>query len=281
VETFWLDTVAPISLLSRSRTLLRDKHGTKRRGGLGWTVAYDRAAMTPVVLITGATGPLGRAAADRFAGDGARVAVMGRDQGKLDELRASVDVDDDHWLAVTGELDDRDAARAVATSVTQRWQRIDVLLHLVGGWAGGTPVVELDPAELRTLLDQHLWTTLHVTQAVVPGMIERGFGRVLAVSSPFATDVRTGGASYAIAKAAEEVLLRTLAREAAGTGVTANLVLVRTIDTRHERETEPSPRNASWTTPEEIAATLAFLASPAAAAINGVRIPLDGRAHVG
>jgi NAD(P)-dependent dehydrogenase (short-subunit alcohol dehydrogenase family) len=138
--------------------------------------------------------------------------------------------------------------------------------------------VDLDPADVAGMLDQHLWTTLHVVQAAVPGMVSRGFGRVLAVTSPFAATPGPRGASYAIAKSAEEVLLRSLAREVAGDGVTANLVVVRTIDARHERETAPTARNAAWVTPEEIAGTLAFLASPAAAAINGARIPLDGRA---
>jgi NAD(P)-dependent dehydrogenase (short-subunit alcohol dehydrogenase family) len=109
-------------------------------------------------------------------------------------------------------------------------------------------------------------------------MLERGHGRILAVSSPFASDPRAKGSSYAIGKAAEETLLRTLAREVAGSGVTVNMVLVRTIDAEHERETSPSSANASWTTPEEIADVLAFLASPAGAAVNGARIPLDGRA---
>jgi NAD(P)-dependent dehydrogenase (short-subunit alcohol dehydrogenase family) len=80
-----------------------------------------------------------------------------------------------------------------------------------------------------------------------------------------------------MAKAAEEVLLRSLARETAGSGVTANLLVVRTVDAMHEREAAPSARNATWTTPEEVADVLAFLASPAAAAINGQRIGLDGR----
>ena len=98
----------------------------------------------------------------------------------------------------------------------------------------------------------------------VPGMVERGFGRVLAVSSPFATDVRPKQASYAIAKAAEEVMIRSLAREVADTGVTANLLLVRTIAPDH-------------TSADELSETLAFLASPAASAINGARIPLEER----
>ena len=127
------------------------------------------------------------------------------------------------------------------------------------------------------MLDQHLWTTLHVAQAVVPGMVERGFGRVIAVSSPLAADPGPKGASYAVAKAAEEALVRSLAREVSGSGVTANLVLVRTLDPNHERETAPTAKNASWATPEEVAETMAFLASPAAAAVNGARIPLYGR----
>jgi NAD(P)-dependent dehydrogenase (short-subunit alcohol dehydrogenase family) len=231
----------------------------------------------PVVLITGATGPLGRVVAQRFARDGARLALVGREQGRLDELGEALGVGSDRWLAVPGELTDADAARAVAAAVTDRWGRIDVLLHLVGGWTGGTAVVDLDEDEVRRMLDQHLWTTFHVAQAVVPGMVERVFGRVIAVSSPLAADPGPKGASYAIAKAAEDVLIRSLAREVAGSGVTANLVIVRTIDAKHERETAPSTKNASWTTPEEVAETLAFLASPASAAVTGARVPLHER----
>jgi NAD(P)-dependent dehydrogenase (short-subunit alcohol dehydrogenase family) len=231
----------------------------------------------PVVLITGATGPLGRASAQRFALDGARIALVGRDAGRLDASGEALGVGSDQWLAVPGELTDADAARAVADAVIDHWGRIDVLLHLVGGWVGGTAVVDLDHDEVRGMLDQHLWTTLHVAQAVVPGMVERGFGRVIAVSSPLAAEPGPKGASYAIAKAAEEVLIRSLAREVAASGVTANLVIVRALDANHERETAPSTKNASWVTPEEVSETLVFLASPAAASVTGARIPLYGR----
>ena len=127
------------------------------------------------------------------------------------------------------------------------------------------------------MLEQHLWTTLNVAQAVVPGMIERGWGRIVAVSTPFAMTPGPRGASYAVAKAAEDTLVRALARELGDSGVTANLVVVKQIDTRRERETDPSPKHASATTPAEIAATLHYLCSDEAAAINGARIPLDGR----
>jgi len=138
-------------------------------------------------------------------------------------------------------------------------------------------VTALGDAEVRWMLDQHLWTTLNTLQAVVPGMVARGFGRVVAVSSPFAAAPGPGGASYAMGKAAQETLIRTLAREHAADGVTANLLVVRTIDTDHVRETNPARANAGWTTPEELAEAMAWLASPAAAAVNGARIVLDGR----
>jgi NAD(P)-dependent dehydrogenase (short-subunit alcohol dehydrogenase family) len=155
---------------------------------------------------------------------------------------------------------------------------VDAVLHLVGGWAAGMPVVELAADDLRGMLDQHLWSTLNVVQAVVPGMVERGWGRIVAVTTPFAANPAVKGAAYAISKGAEETLLRTLAREVAAYGVTANLVVVKRIDVEHERETEPLPKNAAWTTPEEIASVMRFLCSDEAAAITGARIPLDGRA---
>ena len=128
----------------------------------------------PVVLITGATGALGRVVAKRFARDGAHLALVGRDQGRLDELGKELDVGSDRWLAVPGDLAEADAGGAVANAVTSHWGRIDVLLHLVGGWAGGTAVVDLDPDEVRRMVDQHLWTTFHILQSAVPGMVERG-----------------------------------------------------------------------------------------------------------
>jgi NAD(P)-dependent dehydrogenase (short-subunit alcohol dehydrogenase family) len=231
----------------------------------------------PVVLITGATGRLGRVTARVFADDGARLGLIGTDAGRLAEVAAEIGVADDRWAGAVADLIDPAAARGAVESVVARFGRIDGWVHLVGGWVGGTPVVDLDHEELRRMLDQHLWTTLNVAQAVVPGMIEHGWGRVIAVSTPFAMTPGPRGASYAVAKAAEDTLIRALAREVGGTGVTANLVVVKQIDTRHERETASSSKHASATTPEEIAATLRFLCSDAAVAINGARIPLDGR----
>ncbi len=183
------------------------------------------------------------------------------------------------WTKVIGDLRDPDAARAVVGTVDARYGRIDALVHLVGGWVGGTAVVDLDPAEIRDMLDQHLWTTLNMIQAVVPGMLERGYGRVVAVSSPVASRQVARQASYAIGKSSEEVLIGSLARELAGSGVTANLVTIRGLIERggdEEQASPATPHKPGLVTPDAIAQVLAYLVSPGAASVNGERIALGG-----
>jgi NAD(P)-dependent dehydrogenase (short-subunit alcohol dehydrogenase family) len=227
------------------------------------------APAVPVVLITGATGPLGRAASARFGADGARLVLVGTELGRLDALRIELALDPERTHLATADLRDPQAAQAAVASAIDRFGRVDVLLHVVGGWAGGTAVVDLDHDEVRRMLDQHLWSTLNTVQAVVPGMLERGFGRVLAISSPLAANPGPKGASYAIAKSAEEVILRSLAKEAAGTGVTANLLVVRAI-------AAGAGGPASAVPPEELVEALAYLASGAAGSVTGQRIAVGG-----
>jgi len=231
----------------------------------------------PVALITGATGRLGRAAAAAFASDGYRLGLGGTDLRRLEAVAADLDLPADRWTAAVGDLGLDDGARAAVQAVESRYGRIDVLLHLVGGWSGGAAIMDVDGAVLREMLDQHVWSTFHVTRAVVPGMTERRDGRILAITSTLTASPVARSGPYIAAKSAQEVLLRALAREVAATGVTVNVVAVKAIDTERERETAPSAKNAGWTTPDEIVDVLRYLASAQASAINGQRIALDGR----
>jgi NADP-dependent 3-hydroxy acid dehydrogenase YdfG len=228
-----------------------------------------------VALITGATGELGKVTAGMFSETGARLALAGTDEAHLRDLARELGLDGDGWMPVVADLRDRDATRDALTATADVFGPIDIVVHLIGGYSGGTSIAELDPADIGGMLDQHLWTTLNVTRSVVPGMVERGWGRVMAVSAPAATEPIARTAPYAIGKAAEEALLRTLARETANTGVTVNLVIVKAIDEARERTTDP--KKTSWTTPEEIAAVFRYLATDDASAITGARIPLFGR----
>lgn len=230
-----------------------------------------------VALITGAAGTLGREASRVFAAEGWRLGLVGRDAARLAATAAAARIADERWVGATGDARNAGDVETAVGHVLDRFGRIDALLHLVGGFVPGAPITELDPDNLRFMLDQHLWSTLNAVRPVLPGMVERGWGRVVAVSSSTTVSTPAKSALYATSKAAQETLLRVLAKEAAGTGVTVNLVAVRQIDVDHAREREPSPKNAAWATPEEIVATLRFLCSDAAGAINGARIPLDGR----
>ncbi len=230
-----------------------------------------------VVLITGATGPLGRAAAAAFAADGARLGLVGTDAGRLEALASDLALDDDTWVAAAADLTERSAARDAVALVETRFGPIDVLLHLVGGWTGGTALADLDPDVLAGMLGQHVWSTFHVAQAVVPGMVERGWGRIIAVTSTATAAPRPKESAYLVAKSAQESMLRVLSREVAGDGVTVNLLAVKAIDAKHERDAAPSPKTADWTTPEELVAAIRFLCSDEAAAISGTRIPVDRR----
>lgn len=205
-----------------------------------------------------------------------RLALVGSQLAPLRALGGDLGLADNQWMALAADLRDAKAAEDAVASVADRFGKLEILVHLVGGYHGGEEVVKTRDAEVAAMLAQHLWTTLNMVRAVIPRMAEGGWGRILAVSSPMASAPTKGVAPYAVGKAAQEALLGTLAREVAGTGTTVNLVLVRTIDVEHQRDTEPSPKSASWTTPEEISATIRHLLSDEAAPINGAKIPLYG-----
>jgi NAD(P)-dependent dehydrogenase (short-subunit alcohol dehydrogenase family) len=240
--------------------------GIPDRGGLEGRVA----------LVTGAAGSAGRAVVAGLAGAGARLALFGTRVERLHAVADELGLETGRWLARAVDLRDADSARRAVEDVSGELGRPSILVHLVGGWTGGTTVVDTPDAEFSGMLDQHLWTTLNVVRAVLPGLTEAGWGRMIVVSSPTATNPIAKMGAYAVGKAAEETLVATIAREVAGTGITANILQVRTIDAQGERRRAPTAKNASWTTPEEIAAAVLYLCSDGAAAINGARIPLFG-----
>ena len=229
-----------------------------------------------VVVITGATGGLGRVVAHSMAERGARLAFLGRSIERLEQLASEIGLAEDRYLAVEVDLGNPVEVETAAETVAGKFKKIDVLLHLVGGWTGGKSVVEADPDDVSTMLSQHVWTTFYMAQAFIPHLVDNKWGRLIIVSSPFAASPRAKGAPYAMGKAAQEALMLTLAQELKGTGVTANILLVKTIDVKHSRENDPSPKNAFWTTPEEIANAALYLCSDEAKMVNGARLPLYG-----
>ncbi len=229
-----------------------------------------------VVLITGATGGLGKVAAREMAARGAKLALLSRNLDHLNALVDELSLNRNHTLVYSADLTDPIAVDEAAEAIMKRFTRLDVILHLVGGWVGGVSVSDLDPGDVAQMINQHVWTTFHVAQKFIPHLLANHWGRFMVVSAPTVTSPRPKGAPYAIGKAAQQALVLTLAQELKGTGVTANILSVKAIDASHARENDPSPRNADWATPEEIVAAMFYLCSEETQLVNGAIIPIFG-----
>lgn len=224
-----------------------------------------------IVVITGATGQLGPVVARRFAHDGARLALLARREESCVALAASLPGGLRRHSGVPVDLSDPASAVEAATFVRQSLGPAQVLIHLVGDYAGGTPFDEAPLEDWRHLLEVNLLSTVHVARAFLPDLRAAEHGRLITISTPLATAPAANIAAYAASKAAVESLTLSIAKELAGTTTTANVLLIRTI------AADP-PEKPTHTRPDEIAAAIAWLCSPEAGAVNGQRIPLIGRA---
>lgn len=229
-----------------------------------------------VAVITGATGSLGSVVARSLAERQARLALFSTSAEKLERLVNDLELPADRVVTGAFDFTTPSGAQEAASGVHEKFGRTEILVHVVGGWSGGKPLTEVAADDVSTMLNQHLWTTFHLARAFIPHLVANRWGRIIVVSSPFASNPPANMAPYVVGKAAQEALMLTIARETAGSGVTANILQVRTIDAKHERDREPTAKNASWTTPEEITEAILYLCSDEAHVVNGARIPLYG-----
>jgi len=222
-----------------------------------------------VVLITGANGGLGTAVTNAFLGAGARVA------GVAKKIQNS-DFPNPNFIAYSAELGTADGARAVVASVIAKWERVDVLVHLVGAFAGGKSVADTDAATLDQMLDVNLRAAFHVFRAVLPDMRARASGRILAIGSRTAVDPQPMVGAYSASKAALVSLVQTIALENKDRGISANVILPGTMDTPANRTAMPDADPAKWVQPAQVASLLVHLASDEASQISGAVIPILG-----
>lgn len=228
-----------------------------------------------VALITGGTGALGRVVTAAFLAAGARVVVTYVVDTELPGFEAAVPATGRETAKV--ELTDRAALDALVARILGTHGRLDVLLNLAGGFAAGA-IVDTTDAQLDRLVTTNVKTAFCCTRAVLPTMIRQRHGRIVNVTSRPALVGGGGVSAYAITKAGVAALTRAAADEVREHGVTVNAIAPSTIDTPANRTAMPSVDPARWVKPEEIAATLVFLASDAAASTSGAIIPVYGRA---
>jgi NAD(P)-dependent dehydrogenase (short-subunit alcohol dehydrogenase family) len=221
--------------------------------------------MADVVLITGASGGLGTAVTKAFLECGATVAGSAR---RLDP--------DAPFHAYPADLLDAGQAQELADRVVKEHGRLDALVHLAGGFAGGKPVQDSDDALWDRMLGLNLRAALHIFRAAIPHMRAARRGRIVAIASRAAVEPAANVAAYSASKAALVSLVKTVALENRDAGITANSILPGTIDTAANREWGTAADRAKWVSPERLAALAVFLVSDVAAEITGAAIPVYG-----
>jgi len=228
-----------------------------------------------VLAIAGGAGNLGPAVVRRLASSHGQVCVCGRDRVGLNELAAEIG----HGVETdVVDLLDAAATKAWADDLASRRGRVDGLIHLVGGWRGGTPI-ESAPLEDWDFLSGLLVRTVqHATQAFARHLLDSGRGRFVLVSAGQAQAPTHPNAVYAAAKAASETWTLALADRFRGTGASANIVVVGAIVTPAMRVESPDKDFSTFTPAEEIAEAIAYLCSDDAASMNGQRVTLRGAA---
>jgi len=225
-------------------------------------VREDEADMARTALITGATGGLGGAVVDRFAGEGWQVVGVDKRPGEDRERVRFVEAD----LFDQAEVD-----RAVASAGDE----LQAVVNLVGGFAAPGRVHETPIEDFERQFTLNLRPTYLVTAAAIP-RLQRG--TIVCVGTRAALRPFPGAAGYVASKAALLALVRALDTEYRDEGIRINAVLPSVIDTPANRASMPDADHDTWVHPQEIAEVIHFLSSDASSPISGAEIPVYGRA---
>lgn len=237
-----------------------------------------------VALVTGAGAGIGRATALRLAAAGAAVAVNDvRHDLATDTVSALRDAGG-RGCAVAGDVTDPAGVDALVGAVTDELGPVDVLINNVGGAPPGVAWRELRDTsvdDFYAFVALNLGSAFICTRAVVNGMIDRGFGKIVCVNSISAVFGQRAGVGYASAKAGLSGFVASLAKEVAPHGVNVNAALIGNAP-HPSRTPEREAVLNQWNhfgrhgRPEEFAATIAFLASDDASYLSGSTVVVDG-----
>lgn len=221
-----------------------------------------------VVVITGASGALGKVVADAARTRGAKVA-------EVDHAASTVTPTSERLVIGGVDLSDpAQAAKAIDAAATH-FGKLDALINIAGAFSFET-VAEGDPKTWQRLYAINVMTALNASRAAIPRLEKSGNGRIVNIGAMGALQAGAGMGPYAASKAGVHRLTEALAAELKGK-VTVNAVLPSTIDTPANRRDMPQADFSTWVTGDELANIILFLASDAASAVTGALIPVNGR----
>jgi NAD(P)-dependent dehydrogenase (short-subunit alcohol dehydrogenase family) len=235
----------------------------------------DASATAPrgTVLVSGATGALGRVVVSELLASGAAVLATWNSERGRDALLAEIGEPQGLALVQADLSTDEGAAAAVGASPGA----LSGLVNLAGGFASGGRLGEAPADELERQIEVNLMTAARLTRAALPKLIEGG-ASVVCVGTKAALEPFSGASGYVVSKAALLALVRTLASEYRDDGVRGNAIVPSVIDTAANRAAMPEADHSRWVPPAQIAGVIAFLLSPDSAPVSGAWIPVYGRA---
>jgi NAD(P)-dependent dehydrogenase (short-subunit alcohol dehydrogenase family) len=235
-----------------------------------------------VAIVTGAAGGIGRAMVRGLLRAGVRVAGVDRDGRPLDALAASAREQGkaDNLLTIGIDLIRNTAAADISNATRARFGRIDILVNNAGigpgsirpdSWQYPLKFWEITSDQWRSFVEVHTTAPLALTNAVVPEMMQRGWGRVVNVTTSLGTMIREGSPTYGPSKAALEALSAIMAKDLDGTGVTVNVLVPGGVTNTPMLSDEAGFDRAQLIQPEVMAPPLGWLVSDAAAKVSGRR----------
>lgn len=236
----------------------------------------DMASTDRVVLVAGGTGGLGRAVSLAFLEEGAHVVVTYRRQEELDAMKKLAADNASRLDGFSIDVTDEAAVGKLVEGILGRHGRLDAVVNTAGGYVGGVKLWELDTKLFDQMLALNLRSGYALSRAAVRVMLKQGSGAIVNVAAKAAINHGAGAAAYAASKAAAVAMIDSLAEDLKGTGIRANSVLPRIIDTEVNRKAMPRADFSKWPKPEEIARVIVFLCSDDAKVIHGAAVPVFG-----
>ena len=229
-----------------------------------------------IVIVTGAAGNLGIAVAKSFLTQKGTVCGIDHRKGRMNDLK-NFPTNDGKFLAFE-EVDITDKAEmaALVQKIHDQAGTIDILVNTVGGFTMGEMLHELSEEAWQRMISLNVHSFLSSTSAIVPDMIGKGRGKVIAIGAKAALKGGATTGAYAAAKAALLRLTESMSEELKNYNIQVNCVLPGTLDTPENREAMPTADFSKWVEPEKLAEVILFLSSPAANAISGAAVPVYG-----
>ncbi len=218
-----------------------------------------------IILVTGASRGIGRAAAKALADEGAHIIALARTVGGLEELDDEIQKSGGSATLVPLDLRDYPALDRLGASIHERWGRLDGLFGNAGQLGALTPLAHLDPKVFQEALDVNVVANWRLIRSLDPLLRASDAGRALFVTTGAARKHTPFWGAYAVTKAALESLALTYAAECAGTNVRVNLLSPGPLRTKMREKAMPGEDPASLKPPEAVAPLIVELLSPSCA----------------